>query len=177
MGGRVISLMPESLREGHTDISITQRRAVFTEITRTQFEVPSHSCAHSDNQRPAEVDPSAADSGSVMTLNGNPNQSGVHTALAPRQADFSMLAAPPARILQRSPAPLGRADASTVTARDSFEDGQKSHPDRKRARARTLWTESSLPVIETVSTSRAKPQSHAACLSLNPPGAGPDSSR
>src|SRR5665213_4396904 len=87
--------MAGALCAGHADIQIPASAAVFTEITRTQFEASQTVAVPQRQPTPREVDlsPSIANR---SDLKGNPAQRPAGTAtLAPGQSDFSMLSAPP----------------------------------------------------------------------------------
>jgi hypothetical protein len=93
--GGSISLFPRSLHAGHTDIQIPATAAVFTEITRTQFEV-TKTIAIPQRQPPSrEVDLSASIA-NRSDLKRNPAKRPASTAtLTPGEPNFSMLAPPP----------------------------------------------------------------------------------
>src|SRR5260221_1479064 len=142
--GRFISLIPDSLRSGHTDIEIPASAAVFAEITGTQFKVTQTMTVPQRQPPSREVDLSASIA-NRSDLKGNPAERPARTAtLAPGESDFPMLSAPP-RVFFRDL--LNRLDGQmqgAVTARDPFEERPASHPDRnRRSRSNTL-TDSSL---------------------------------
>src|SRR5450631_3455446 len=119
--GRFISLIPDALRARHTDIQIPASAAVFTEITRTQFEVGKSIAVPQRQPTSREVDLSPSIT-NRPDLEGNPAEGPACTAaLAPGQSDFPMLSAPP-RVFFRDL--LHRLDGKiqgAVTARDPFE--------------------------------------------------------
>src|SRR5258707_11338649 len=122
LGGRFISLIPDSLGAGHTNIQIPASAAVFTEITRTQFEASQTVAVPQRQPTSREVDLSPSIT-NRSHLEGNPAEGAACTAaLAPGESDFSMLSAPPrvffCDLLHR----LNRKMQGAVTARDSFEE-------------------------------------------------------
>jgi hypothetical protein len=120
--GRFISLLPDSLRSRHRDIEIPASAAVFTEITRTQFEIGEIIAVpqRQPTSREINLSPSITNR---SDLEGNPAERPAGTTtLAPRQSDFSMLTPAP-RVFFRDL--LHRLDGQmqgAITARDPFEE-------------------------------------------------------
>jgi hypothetical protein len=119
--GGFISLIPRSLRAGHTDIQIPASAAVFTEITRTQFEVSETIAVPQRQPTSREVDLSPSIANRSDLIWNPPERPACTTTLAPGKSDFSMLSAPP-RVFFRDL--LHRLDGKmqgAVTARGPFE--------------------------------------------------------
>jgi hypothetical protein len=173
--GRFISLIPQ-LHARHTDIQIPASAAVFTEITRTQFEA-GETIAVPQRQPPSrEVDLSASIA-NRSDLEGNPaKRAACAAALAPPgQPDFSMLTAPP-RVFFRDL--LHRLDGQvqgTVTARDTFEKRPEIKSRQESSLASRTGHPYSIPKRHPITprqTSRkASPGMHAPLrVSLSPAG-------
>src|SRR5258708_6938965 len=121
--GRFISLIPDSLHAGHTDIQIPAPAAVFAEITRTQIEVTQSIAVPQRQPSSREVDlsPSIANR---SDLKWNPPQGPPRTApLPPGQPDFSILSPPPPVFFRDLLHRLNRKMQGAGTARDPFQEG------------------------------------------------------
>jgi len=173
--GGFISLVPRSLR--HTDIQIPASAAVFTEITRTQFEASQTIAIPQRQPTPREVDLSPAIS-NRSDLKRNPAQRPSRTtALAPGQSDFPMLSAPPrvffCDLLHR----LDRKMQGAVTARDPFEKRPEIKSRQESPLALEHFDRQFVAVIEhrvDLARQAAKPRS---VLVLHPQAQDPNSEK
>jgi hypothetical protein len=159
--GGFISLIPRSLRTGHTDIQIPASATVFTEITRTQFEA-SQTVAVPQRQPPSREVHLSASIANRSDLKGNPAEGPACTAtLAPRQSDFSMLP-PPRRVFFRDLLHrLNRKMQGAVTARDPFEERPEIKSRQKPPLALEHFDRQFVAVIEhrvDLSAQAAKPR-------------------
>ena len=175
--GRFISLIPHSLRAGNTDIEIPASAAVFTEITRTQFEAGETIAVPQRQPTSREVDLSASIT-NRSDLERNPAQGPTCTAtLAPGQSDFSMLSTPPrvffCNLLHR----LDGKMHGTVTARDPFEERPEIESRQKPPLALEHFDRQLVAVVEhrvDLSGQSAKPFD---VLVLHPQAQDPNGSR
>jgi hypothetical protein len=119
--GGFVSLIPNSLRAGHTDIQMPASAAVFAEITRPQFEVAQSIAIPQRQPTSVDLSPSIANR---SDLKGNPpERPPCTTTLAPGQPNFLMLSAPPRVFFRDLLHRLDRKMQGTVTARGPFEEG------------------------------------------------------
>jgi len=119
---RCISRIRHCLRARHTDIQIPASAAVFTEITRAQFEVAKPITVPKRQPTSCEVDLSASIT-NRSDLEGNPAEGATRAAaLAPGESDFLMLPAPSRIFFSNLLHRLNRQMQGALPARGSFEE-------------------------------------------------------
>src|SRR5450631_1838503 len=175
--GRFISLIPDALRARHTDIEIPASAAVFTEITRTQFEVGKTIAVPQRQPTSREVDlsPSIANR---SDLEGNPAEGPAGTAtLTPGQSDFPMLSAPPRVFLRDLLHRLDGQMQGAVTARDPFEERPEIKSRQKPPLALEHFDRQFVAVIENGVDLARQVRQPLRVLVLDPQAQDPNSGR